>query len=126
MTVGIICEVKTGHFDRQKLFQVPNIFYSLARLGLVVDPQRTTEQLINHRHVDLEGNVRIAKLLIASTRTEDDGFHCVTIAGIRRFFQQRFEKYKEVKHRDRHFFPSELIQALIDETRSRADQIENK
>jgi hypothetical protein len=119
--LGLICEVKTGRFDRQKLFQTRNVFYSLARLGLVPDPLSATEQLIHRRHVDLEGNVRIAKLLIASTRTQDDEFYCVTTTEIQRFFRWRFERYDAAKFRDRHFFPSELIQYLISETHSEAD-----
>lgn len=115
-TLGLICEVKTGRFDRQKLFQTRNVFYSLARLGLIPNPLPATEQLIYRRHVDFEGNVRVAKLLIASDKTEDDEFYCVTISDIRNFLRRRFEKYGEAKFRDRHFFPSELIQALIDET----------
>lgn len=118
LTLGLICEVETGHFDRRKLFEARHVFYSLARLGLVPDPPSATERLINGRHVDLEGNIRIAKLLIASKQTEGDEFYCVPTSDIRRFLRCRFEKYSEAKFRDRHFFLSESIQALIAESHS--------
>jgi len=114
-TLGVICEVKTGRYDVKKLFPPNNIAYAVKRLGLIADYDEAISVLQKSASFDSGENIRIAKLFVASGSAKSDRFIFISISHVRDFFRRRFSKYKEVKFRDRHFFPSELIQNIIDE-----------
>jgi translation initiation factor IF-3 len=92
---------------------MPNVAYAVQRLGLVADPREAIETLTERKVAAASGKVRIVKLLIASEEVIDDRFYCVTLDDLERFFSRRFTVHETTKFRDRHFFPSELIQHLI-------------
>jgi hypothetical protein len=60
--------------------------------------------------------IRLIKLFIAQEDESNPAFLSLTVGHIRDFIRQRLDTYKDVKYRDRHFFPSEMLQNFIDGT----------
>jgi hypothetical protein len=113
-TVGVICEVKTGRYAIDKLFEPPNVLYAIRRLGLAEDSDAATKKLCKLRSFQPSAAVRLAKIFVAQAAVNHEAFFSVSLEEIRSFLWARFLKYRESKFRDRHFFPSDLIQDLID------------
>lgn len=114
-TLGIICEAKTGAYDLEKLFKAPNLIYSVRRLGLVDKADEAACELTNQLSSHPWKGVRFLKVLLANDTVQDKRFLCISFEEVRSFLRSRFQKYKESKFQDRMFFPSEIIQNLIDE-----------
>ena len=118
-TLGIICEAKTSAYELEKLFKAPNLTYSVRRLGLVAKADEAAYELTNQLSSDPSKGVRFLKMLVANEAVQNKRFFCITFEDVRSFLRSRFQKYKESKFQDRMFFPSELIQNLIDEVHGR-------
>jgi hypothetical protein len=91
------------------------VHYAIARLGLCGDPTEVAGHFVGHPVIQPSPNVRLMKLLISREPLEDANFYCLTVNHIRVFIRERMEQYKDIKYRDRHFFPSEMLQNFIDE-----------
>src|SRR5256885_2107365 len=52
-TIGAICEVKSGKYEPNQIFQANNLHYSLARLGFSNDIKELGAQLLDRRIIDL-------------------------------------------------------------------------
>jgi hypothetical protein len=113
--LGIVCEAKTGGYDRESLFRPANLVYAVRRLGLVDNPDEVAKEFAEKRSFDPREGLRLVKLLITNDPIESEKCVCVSVEQIRSFLRSRFLKYHESKFRDRIFFPSALIQYVIDE-----------
>ena len=118
LTLGVICEVKTGTYDLEDLFRPQYVEYSLGRLGFV-PYSKVSKVAARLRRVAVlteAGQWQIGKLLIANECNTTKGFIYRDLRSVRGFLQRRIEKYPEEKYRDRMFFDSVLFQGLIDLT----------
>jgi hypothetical protein len=79
VTVGVICEVKTGKYQPKRLFPVANVRYALHRMGLVLDVPRVALSLSQKAVVDPSPNVRIAQLLISRSGKPGENYLAVII-----------------------------------------------
>jgi hypothetical protein len=113
--LGVVCEAKTGDYKLKDLFKIANLIYSVRRLGLIDNPDEVAKELSEKRSFDPWDGLRLIKLLITNDPIESEKFFCVSFEQIRLFLRSRFLKYQESKFRDRIFFPSTLIQYVIDE-----------
>jgi hypothetical protein len=114
--LGVLCEVKTGAFEKDKLFPDWRLRYTLPRLGLVpeADCQKVAEELFKADSVKLPDGGCIAKLFISQEPSEGAYLHR-TLGDIRSFITSRIEKYSLQKYAARMFFPSQLLQDVIDQ-----------
>ena len=112
-TVGMVCEVKTGRYQLDELFQRANLLYAVRRLGLAEDSETATEKLLDGRSFQPSAATYVSRncswrALFVITRR----FSASASSKSARLARMR--RYRESKFRDRHFFPSDLIQDLID------------
>lgn len=114
--LGVLCEVKTGTFEKGALFRENHVAYTLPRLGLVSDAdcEKIARELVIEASVKLPDGGHIAKLFISQEPTEGPYLNR-TLADIRQFLNSRVEKYSMQKYAARMFFPSQLLQNVIDE-----------
>jgi hypothetical protein len=114
--IGIICEVKTGGYEKNKLFRKNNVQYCVGRLGFV--PQRhigeVSNQFDGQQIIDLNSQYQLGKLLIANNGSETERYFYIDLGSIISFLDRRIERYPEEKYRDRMFFSSILFQSMID------------
>ncbi|MFW6016094.1 MAG: hypothetical protein ACOCRK_06620 [bacterium] len=111
---GIICEVKTGDYEEEKLFKSKYINYSLRRFGFKSDIYRYTNSVKNNNITQLD-EYQIVKLFVSNNEpqsTEDKIF--ISLQKIREFIETRLEKYNTEKWQDRIFFHSNYLQSVID------------
>jgi hypothetical protein len=115
-TVGIICEVKTGDYDKKRLFRKSNVQYCIGRLGFVSQQHlgEVSDQLNGRRIIDLNSNHQLGKLLIANDGSETDHYFYLNLGSVISFLERRIDKYPAEKYRDRIFFSSILFQSVID------------
>jgi hypothetical protein len=115
-TLALICEVKTGRYDRTELFQTEKLRYAIGRLGLVPigRVEEITEQLKNSSTIEINGTLQISKLLVGNIEKNAPNHIFLSLRHIRRFLRRRVRKYPIEKFRDRMFFGSILFQELID------------
>lgn len=115
-TIGVICEVKTGQYEKDKLFRKDNVRYCIGRLGFV--PEQVIggflDQFDGRRVIDLNDQYQIGKVLIANEGSETDWYSYLDLSSVISFLDRRIEKYPEDKYRDRMFFSSILFQSAID------------
>lgn len=112
-TIGIICEVKTGAFEKEKLFRTEYVTYASKRLGITSsddDIQRIAE---GNAIEDVADNYRVIKLFI-SNKEEEGSFIYLSLESVVQFLLDRIGKYPIEKYRDRMFFGSILFQGLIE------------
>lgn len=114
--LGVLCEVKTGAYEKDKLFPDWRLRYTLPRLGLVseADCGKVAEELFKDSSVKLPDGGHIAKLFISQEPSEGAYLHR-TLGDIRSFITSRIEKYSLQKYAARMFFPSQLLQDVIDQ-----------
>jgi len=117
-TIGLICEVKTGGYDRTKLFKTANVRYAIGRLGIVPINriEEISHQLMNSSTIDISDDLQISKLLVGNLDERPADYICVNLRSVRKFLRERVKKYPIEKFRDRMFFGSILFQELIDQT----------
>lgn len=113
--LGVICEVKTGGFERDKLFLGDRLRYTLPRLGFAPESEcdKLCEKLAEAPLVELGDGGCIAKLFISQEAVEGP-FLNRTLPDIENFLNVRIEKYSIQKYAARMFFPSQLLQHVID------------
>lgn len=113
--LGVVCEVKTGAFDKGELFREGYLRYTLPRLGVVPEAGRENVigELLAGASVALPDGSYVAKLLISQEPSEGPYLNR-TLADIRTFIATRIEKYSLQKYAARMFFPSNLLQDAID------------
>jgi hypothetical protein len=116
VTLGVICEVKSGRYAQDELFKKDHIEYALGRLGLTVELEKSAATLRDRASIDLESNCRVLKLLVAQKCPKRQDMICLTLDEIYGFLKQRIEKYPKEKYRDRTFFHSDVFQTIIDVT----------
>jgi len=115
-TIGVICEVKTGKYEKDKIFRKNNVQYCIGRLGFV--PQQFIKDFLDRfdelKVIDLNDQYQIGKVLIANDGSETDRYSYLDLGSVISFLVRRVEKYPEKKYRDRMFFSSILFQSVID------------
>lgn len=114
--VSVFCEVKTGEFAIERLFREEQLAAAVARTGMV--PPAALAQLLNDLRESASAAIpagpHVAKLLVS--RNETDGpFLNRTIAQVGAFLEERVRRYDYEKYASRMFFPSILLQNLIDQ-----------
>lgn len=112
-TLGVICEVKTGNFEKDKLFRAEYVSYAAKRLG-ITNAQEDIARIANGKAIEDVGDIyRVIKLFISNKAEEGDFIH-LSLESIVQFLLDRIGKYPIEKYRDRMFFSSILFQGLIE------------
>ncbi|MEE9288851.1 MAG: hypothetical protein V3U69_04590, partial [Bacteroidota bacterium] len=93
--LGVICEVKTGGYDLDRLFPEQHIQYSVGRLGLVprVDIPHVSNELVQQPLVELPDGNAIFKLFVADKETATKKFLFRTLSFIEDFLTTRVRRY---------------------------------
>lgn len=115
-SLGIFCEVKTGDFEMARLFRVEQLAAAVSRTGLVPPARlgQVLEDLKGNAIASTQAGANLAKLFVS--RNEVDGpFLNRTIIQVRAFLEERVRRYDFEKYASRMFFPSTLVQNLIDQ-----------
>jgi hypothetical protein len=112
-TLGVICEVKTGYYELERLFQPEYVRYSAKRLGMTNKDEDITRIVNGEAVEDIEENYRIIKLFISNRKAEGK-FKNYSLEEVIQFLLDRIGKYPVEKYRDRMFFGSILFQGLIE------------
>ncbi len=127
-TVGMICEVKTGGYDKNHLFRKDHLEYCIGRLGIV--PRQYVGELSNRldgqQLVNLNSNYQVGKLLIANDGTETERYFYTDLGSVISFLERRIENYPTEKYRDRMFFSSILFQSVIGRTALRGRDVNGR
>ena len=115
-TIGIICEVKTGDYKKDKLFSLPNLRYCIGRLGFVPVQQidDLSDYLYSHSVVTINNNYQVGKILIAENGNNTEKYLFYSLGQTIAFLRDRIKRYPNEKYRDRMFFGSILFQSVID------------
>jgi hypothetical protein len=113
--LGLVCEVKTGAFEKEKLFREHYLRYTLPRLGLAkdADSAKVAVELSTSASSSLGDGGYVAKLLISQEPSQGPYLNR-TLAQLESFLTSRVQKYSVEKYASRMFFPSQLLQHLID------------
>jgi len=113
--LGVICEVKTGGYDINKIFHKRYLKYAIERFGFIPNISDYSEKVINRAVTDISDKFQIGKILIANEvpqKRQDLIFISITKA--REFLEARLMKYIEQKNQDRLFFDSNCLAEFID------------
>ena len=112
-TLGVICEVKTGGYEKEELFRTEYVSYAARRLGFT-DKSQDIQRIANGGAIqEIENSYRVIKLFI-SNQKEEGNFVNLRLKDIIQFLLDRIGKYPIEKYRDRMFFSSILFQGLIE------------
>lgn len=112
--IGLICEVKTGlNFNSNEIFKDYNLYKAIGRFGFVDNLNERHTELIHSASISVE-NYQIYKVLISRKReaSRSDCIH-LRLFDVKKFLNQRIQKYADRKYGDRMFFNSSLMQYLI-------------
>lgn len=114
--VGILCEVKTGRFKEDEVFQDKHLEVGVHRLGLI--PPSEVENVVNVLSSQSGFPERttlktICKLLISPEDIPSTKYLNRSIAQIEDFILNRVQKYAGEKYASRMFFHSTMFQLLI-------------
>ncbi len=112
-TLGVICEVKTGYFEKDKLFRIQYVSYATKRLGITSKREDITRIASGGAIENIGDKYRVIKLFI-SNEVEEGNFIHLSLESIIQFLLDRIGKYPIEKYRDRMFFSSILFQGLIE------------
>ncbi|WP_046215907.1 hypothetical protein [Paenibacillus wulumuqiensis] len=121
--IGVICEVKTGNgFRSDSIFEPHNLRKSFGRFGFTDELDKYND--LEHNPIIEFDNYQVAKFLISRQRKNprEDCFH-IKMIYMRKFIQQRMEKYQQRKMGDRMFFDSSLLQYIIWEEHLRKERL---
>ena len=111
--MGVICEVKTGNYEKDRIFQKEYVSYAAKRLGFTNDVQ-DIQRIANGGAIHEVGDYyRVIKLFVSNQKGEGD-FVNLRLKEIIPFLLDRIDKYPVEKYRDRMFFGSILFQGLIE------------
>lgn len=112
--VAIICEVKSGDYNKKDLFKIEKIKYCLKRFGLL--DERNNKDIIDNvvnKNIYKIRDFYVLKLLISQKSNDSDIYKNMTLNHINKFIKERIESYRHEKNQSRMFFPSNLIQYII-------------
>ncbi len=126
--IGVICEVKTGVFDKTKLFQQKHLQYAVGRLGLV-DPAQVPSVVaaLNETPLlDINNTITLCKLLICSQEEKSKAYITRTLATAEDFLAERVRRFPQEKYADRMFFSSQLFQFVIAQVHREIERRENR
>lgn len=119
-TIGVICEVKTGRYKANSIFNKENVKYSISRLGFVSQDNldELASKFENKPIINVGDNYQLIKLLIAEKGTREANnqanYHFKSMGTIVDFLKQRVSQYPKEKYASRMYFGSILFQNIID------------
>lgn len=117
--IGVLCEVKTGNYNVNNLFEFESVEYALTRFGFKPNLEEYADELNNSKSVSFSFNnqkYQIAKILVSNKQNSDDvHFIPLRLSSLGEFISDRIKRYKKKKWQDRMFFPSNHLAAIIDE-----------
>lgn len=110
--IALICEVKTGGFSSEKLFNPLHIEKAVARLGISSNYKEFVQQ-IQSDAITQVADYQEAKILFTRKKENprNDCLH-IKLIDVDKFIKRRLKKYIDRKYNDRMFFPSPLLQYL--------------
>ncbi|MBP8149680.1 MAG: hypothetical protein KAY21_08190 [Limnohabitans sp.] len=114
-SIGLVCEVKSGSFEEEKLFRSDHLRYTLSRLGLV-SPKSIDQALAGLSQsatVEVDGGSQVAKLFVSSAEDYGGPYLSRSLSQMEDFLVERVNRYPVRKYGDRMFFPSHLFQQII-------------
>jgi len=117
LMTGVICEVKTGAFKKEELFNKLYLSYCLDRFGFMPNLSKNTNQIHKNKLSIFEHNgikFQILKLFITNIETDRQDFLQLRIKHLRHFIEVRIQNYKQQKWQDRLFFQSDFLGEHID------------
>lgn len=120
---AVICDVKSGEFDARLLFPADRLRAAVQRIGFLPSAEvpAVVEGLEANSRCDLPDGKCITKLFVANRKPVGNLTYLFrTIGDIRRFIEERIRRHSEEKFASRLFFPSELLQDLIDRVHQEA------
>jgi hypothetical protein len=113
--IGLLCEVKTGNFRKNSIFRSENVSYAAGRFGFTPKYEELVPEIQQKRHVVIPSQFQIGKILFSNeSQQQNDHFFHISLSNATKFIRNRIQKYPKEKFADRMFFPSSLIQYLID------------
>jgi len=112
-TLGVICEVKTGNYDRAKIFRTEYVSYAAKRLGFTNEKKDINRIAKGRAFEEIGEFYRVIKLLVSNDEQKGNFVH-LRLNAIIQFLLDRISKYPKEKYRDRMFFGSILFQGLIE------------
>jgi len=112
-TLGVICEVKTGDYEADKLFRPEYVRYAAKRLGMTDKDEDITRIADGGAIEDIGDTYRIIKLFVSNHGAEEK-FENRSLEEIIQFLFDRIGKYPAEKYKDRMFFGSILFQGLVE------------
>jgi hypothetical protein len=112
-TLGVICEVKTGYYEKTKIFRKEYVRYAAKRLGFTNDEQDINRIAKDGAFAEIGERYRVIKLFVSNDERKGNFIH-LRLNAIIQFLLDRINKYPEEKYRDRMFFHSILFQGLIE------------
>jgi len=126
LTIGLICEVKTGGYKLKEIFRESNLIYSIRRLGFV-PPRKimsVAKELDSHAVLRISETYQIGKLLIANHFIDNKNSERLLFYSLDKVIEiikNRIAKYQYEKYRDRIFFNSTLVQYFMDDIFKKKD-----
>ena len=113
--LGVICEVKSGYFESTKVLKEEYLENILNRFGFfsVFQKFNVLQNISKNRKTSFE-NYQIGKILVCNRDFENNYFDVINLEHIIEFIYERIRNYKQDKFADRIFFPSNLMQFLMD------------
>ena len=117
LPLAISCEVKTGRFLADTIFRREQLACAISRTGMVRQDHlsQTLDRLTGNAYAEAPSMCVVAKLLVSREETTGP-FLNRTLRQVREFLEQRVKRYDYEKYASRMFFPSALLQNLIDHT----------
>jgi len=113
--IGVVGQSKINQCANFTRFDVGYLEYAIARLGMFRDHRAAAAGLqCAAGHTTSQG-VTVVALLVAQPPLPQGNFIGLSLQDIRAFIRSRMMTYDSVKYPNKHFFPSALIQNLIDE-----------
>lgn len=121
LSIGLICEAKSGRYDVDKLFSKQNISYVVGRFGFVSDHESLSKPVRQHAVTIFDDRFQIGKLLFSYSDGDFAGqpFLHIQIGHCEDFIIGRIRKYPREKYADRMLFPSEALQGMIEREKHR-------
>ena len=113
-TLALICEVKTGHIEEEKLFRDEIVDRAVKRLGLVSISEigRVADALRDSPAVTVE-SVTFAKVLFSQKEHKHGHYLNFAESHVETFVEARIQRYSPEKYNSRLFFPSHLFQDVV-------------
>ncbi|XQM36836.1 Nucleotidyltransferase [Cupriavidus sp. H19C3] len=112
--VAVICEVKTGAFDQERIFRAEQVKPAVARLGIWSRARvdSIAEQLHTEASVVSPEGV-VCKLLVTEETSESKSYLNRTVPDLETFIDERIARYPFEKYGSRMFFSAGLFQSRI-------------